>query len=218
MSAVGNRTVRTFALTVITAVCALGAPALADEEPDDDEDAAYIPNHRLSVAAGPQIHGGRIGGRSERGTGLSIEAAYGRGRWQYLVEGTVSSSNKDDLNEPTRADRIAGNRLRAALGLRWIARQFQLDETGGLELFLLSTLGVQRYHHDNGDRLIRPEVGLGFGIQARKIRRPRFTYRLDARVVFTPNDRDSALVRCRGTCAMDTSTSTGFMAGMNIGW
>lgn len=215
MSAVGSGTVRTLALTVITAVCALAAPALADEEPDD-EDGAYIPNRTLTVGAGPQVHGSRIGGRSESGTGLSIEAAYGRGRWQYVAEGTVSSSNKDDLNQG--ADRIAGNQLRAAIGLRWIARQFQLDETGGLELLLLSTLGVQRYHHDNGDRVIRPEVGLGFGVQARKLRRPRFTYRLDARLVFTPNDRDSALVRCRGTCAMDTSTTTGFMTGMSIGW
>jgi hypothetical protein len=217
VSAVGSRTVRTFAL-VVTVIAALTAPALADEELDDGEDDAYIANHKLSVMPGVQVHGTRIGGRAESGVGLALETAYGRGRWQYLAEGSLASSEKDGLVPLRVDDRISGNQLRAAVGMRWIARQFQVDETGGLELFLLSTLGVQRYSHDNGDRVIRPEVAVGFGVQVRKVRRPRFTFRLDARVLFTPNDRESALVRCRGTCMMDAGTSTGLLSGVSVGW
>jgi len=209
--------VRTLAL-VATVITALGAPALADEEPDDEEDEAYVGNHKMSVMTGMLVHGGRIGGRAESGVGLTLETAYGRGRWQYLAEGAVSTSNKDALILSPGAEPISGNQLRAGLGLRWIARQFLLDGTGGIELFLATAVAVQRFSHDNGDRLVRPEVALGFGFQARKVRNPRLTMRLDVRVAFTPNDRDSAFVRCRGTCAMDTGTSTGFLTGITFGW
>lgn len=199
-------------MLVFTVVAALTAPALADEEP------AFAPLPTKSVGIAIQGHSTRIGGRSEGGAGPTLEFALGRDRWQYFAEGSIASTGYD---APTSADplaRIEGRMLRGALGLRWIARQFAPDSSGGVELFLLSALGAQRFYFDDGGRLTRPEVALGFGIQGRIFRRPRLAFRIDARAVFTPNNRESALVACRGDCMDETGSSTGFITGIGLAW
>jgi hypothetical protein len=170
-----------------------------------------------SLAIGVQGHGTRIGGRSEGGFGPSLELALGRDRWQYFAEASIASTGRNDWTTPAADTDIDGKLARGGIGLRWLARQFQVDTSGGLELFLLSALGFQRFYFDDG-RLTRPEVALGFGLQGRTYKRPRLAFRLDARVLFTPNDRESVLVACRGTCMTETGSSTGFLTGIALAW
>lgn len=202
---------RTLAL-VITVIAALTAPALADEEPE------FSPLPKRSVAVGVQGHGTRIGGRSEGGFGAVLEAALGRGRWQYFGEASIASAGYDAPTADDPVARIEGRMVRGGLGLRWLARQFAPNSSAGIELFLLSALGAQRFYFTDGGRLTRPEVALGFGIQGRVFRKPRLAFRIDARAVFTPNNRESALVACRGDCMSEAGSSTGFMTGVALAW
>lgn len=214
----------TLAVAVAIGVATLTAPALADDEPDGpdaEEDAMYAPVPRRSLAIGLQVHGSRIGGRSESGVGPSLELALGRHRWQYFVEGSVATSGMNEWTAPALESRVDGRLLRGMLGARWVARQFQFNSSGGLELVLLGGLGIQRFAFE-GDvvdgRLTRPEITAGFGLQGRSFRRPRIAFRLDARAVFTPNSAESSLVACRGDCMMETGSSTGFVTGMALAW
>jgi hypothetical protein len=183
----------------------------------DDEDEAFVPFPRRSLAITGMAHGTRIGGQSESGFGPALELAVGRGRWQYIGEGSVASADRNDWTAPAADTRIDGRMLRGALGLRWLARQFRPDSGGGIELFLSSLLGLQRFYFDDG-RLTRPELGLGFGIQARIYKRPKVAFRIDVRVLFTPNDNESELVSCRGRCMDEAGSSTGFLTGMGLAW
>jgi hypothetical protein len=205
--------VRTFAL-VSTVLVALTAAAVADDDNDDDE---VTPFPRTSIGFGFQGHGSRIGGRSEAGFGPTLELALGRGRWQYVGEASVATSGMDEWTTPALESRIDGRLLRGSLGLRWIARQFSPDSGGAIELLLVSALGAQRFDFDEG-RLIRPEVSLGFGVQIRKFRQPRLAFRFDVRAVFTPNNRESTLVACRGNCMAESGASAGFLTGIAIAW
>jgi hypothetical protein len=216
VSGVRTPTVRTLAL-VSTVLVALTAPALADDDDVDDDDEEVTPMPRTSVGFGFQGHGSRIGGRSEAGFGPTLELALGRGRWQYVAEASVATSGMDEWTTPALESEINGRLLRGSLGLRWIARQFTPAPAGAIELLLLAGLGAQRFDFDDG-RLIRPEVALGFGVQIRKFENPRLAFRLDARAVFTPNNRESALVSCRGNCMAESGASTGFLTGMTIAW
>ena len=92
--------------------------------------------------------------------------------------------------------------LRGGLGARWLARQFRPDSSGAIELFLVSLVGGQRYYLEQDDRVTRPELALGVGLQGRSFRRPRFAFRLDARVLYTSDD----------------SNSMGFMSGVGFVW
>lgn len=216
MSGVRTPTVRTLAL-VSTVLVVLTAPAVADDGSDDDEP-AVTPLPATSIGFGFQGHGSRIGGRSEAGFGPTLELAIGRGRWQYVGEASVATSGMDEWTTPATEARIDGRLLRGSLGLRWIARQFSPDSAGAIELFLQSALGAQRFDFEDGRGVTRPEVAVGFGVQIRKFHKPRLAFRLDARAVFTPNDRESALVACRGNCMAETGASTGFLSGITIAW
>lgn len=180
----------------------LTGAARADEEPDPDGDYAAFP--RRSYAIGFQIHGTRVDGRSESGVGPSVEAALGRGRWQYLVEAALSDTNRDPTMSSGGSDdmRVDGRLWRGGLGARWLARQFRPDSSGGVELFLHSLVGAQRYRYDDGVKTTRPEVSLGFGIQVRGYNKPRFAFRIDMRVLFTARTEDS----------------TGFLTGLTLAW
>ncbi len=208
------RPVRTLALT-IPLLSALMAPALAD---DDDDGPEYTPLPAKSIAFGAYGHGSRIGGRSEGGFGPTVEVALGRGRWQYFAEVGIATAGLDDWTTPALKTRVDGRLLRGDLGVRWIARQFSPDSSGALEMFMLAALGAQRFTFENDDRLTRPEVSLGFGLQGRMFSRPRLAFRLDIRAVFTPNDHESALVACRGNCMMETGSSAGFLTGITLAW
>ncbi len=214
MSGVRTAIVRTFAL-VSTILIALTAPALADD--DDDDELEIEPLPRTSMGFGFQGHGSRIGSRYEGGFGPTIEFAVGRGAWQYVAEASVATSGMDAWGTPALEEQD-GRLVRGSLGLRWVARQFSPSRAVGIELLLLSALGAQRFAFDDNARLTRPEVSLGFGMQIRRFEKPRLTFRLDARAVFTPNDRKSSLVACRGNCMAEAGASTGFLSGITLAW
>lgn len=209
------------ALPWLVVALTAAAPAVAhadDPATDDDEDGAFVPLPKRSAGFGLLIHGSRIGGDTESGVGPYIEYALGRDRWQYVGEGSLSTTSRNLPNAPSDAMAVGGKMLHGALGVRWLARQFRPDEGGGIELFLTSMLGAQRFYFSDGGRLTRPELAVGFGLQVRTYKRPRIGFHLDARIVFTPNDRESSLVRCVGSCEMEKGASTGFMTGFGLSW
>lgn len=212
---------RTLAYATLALVAGLAAAPSVAHADDEDPDGEFVAFRAKSIAIGGYGHGSRVGGQSEGGFGPTLELAYGRGRWQYLAEGSYASSSFDDPTSPvtsTERMRIEGHVWRGALGTRFLARQFRPDSTGGIELFLLSLLGMEHFHYSGGSKLTRPEVALGMGVQGRVYRKPHLAFRIDLRVLFTPNDRDSALVACRDLCADDTGSSTGFMTGIAFAW
>lgn len=186
--------VLSFALAAL--VLCMGV-ARADDTTTDDEDGEFVPLPRRSMGLAFSGHGTRIDGRSESGFGTTLELALGNDRWQYLAEGGFSTANLAIAG----SDAMTGGRmLRGALGLRWLARQFRPDSSGGIELFLISLAGLQRYYLDDGTRLRRAELAVGFGMQARVFKRPRLAFRVDARMLYTPDD------------------ATGFMSGVGLAW
>jgi hypothetical protein len=199
-------------------VASLAALAGGPSSARAEDDAGFVAMPARSVAVGMQVHGSRIAGRSEGGVGPLLELAVGRARWQYLIEASIASAALSDDAAAHTADRqIDGRMARAAGGVRWLARQFAPAQGGGFELFLAGMVGLQRYYFDDGGRLTRPEVALGVGMQGRSYTRPRFAFRIDARVVFTPGDREAQVLACRDTC-MSGAASTGFMTGVVLAW
>ena len=201
-------------VSALVCVLLLVATGLARaDEPYEDDDGAFVPKPKRSIAIAFGGHGTRIGGHSEVGLGPSLELALGSGRWQYFAEGSLHSATV----RPSTSESITGRMVSGGAGLRWLARQFRPGEGGGIELFLLSRLGYERFYLRDGSRLGRPEIALGFGLQGRMYKRPRIAFRLDMRVLLTPNDRDEELAVCRGRC-MTESASTGFSTGVGFAW
>jgi hypothetical protein len=184
------------------ALVAASGVARADDDTDDDDDGEFVAVPKRSVALSFVGHGTRIDGHSEGGVGAALELALGRGRWQYFLEGVLATSS---ISDPNGDVMLSGRTANAGLGARWIARQFRPDRGGGIELFLLSRLGVQRFYFEDGSRVGRPELAVGFGIQGRVYKRPRIAFRLDTRVLFTPSDD------------MNDDT-TGFSLGVGFAW
>lgn len=216
------RTLAYATLALVAGIAAAPSVAHADSSDDDDDpDGDFVPFRTKSMGIGGYGHGTRVGGRSESGFGPTLELAYGRGRWQYLAEGAYASSSFDDPSSPatsTEKMKIDGHVWRGALGARFLARQFMPDSSGGVELFLLSLVGMEHFHYSGGSKLTRPEVALGMGVQGRVYQKPHLAFRLDIRLLFTPNDRDSALVSCRDLCSKDSGSNTGFMTGIAFAW
>lgn len=185
------------ALPLACLALVLGFGAARADNTIDDEDGDFVPLPKRNIGLSFGGHGTRIHGVSESGVGPSLELALGNDRWQYVAEGGFATSNH---TMPGTEASIGGHVWRAAGGVRWLARQFRPDSSGGIELFVLSLAGVQRYHLDDGMRLTRAELALGFGMQARIYKKPRLTFRIDARVLLTPND------------------PTGFMSGVGFAW
>jgi hypothetical protein len=209
------------ALTCFLVLAALGsATARADDDDDDDDDGDYEPFPTRSIGIGGYGHATHVANHAEGGFGPTLELAYGRGRWQYLVEGSYASSDRDPTTMMLSPgeERVSGHQWRGVLGARWLARQFMPDSSGGVELFLMSLAGIQHYHYAGGSKLTRPEVGLGVGIQGRVYKKPKLAFRLDMRLLFTPDEEDSAFVRCRELCTTQQRSTTGFMTGMAFAW
>jgi len=164
----------------------------------DDEDDAFQPVPKRSVAIAVLGHATHIGDRAEGGIGPALELGLGRGRWMYFVEGALASVSVGDAQMPMQ---LNGRMLHGGIGVRWLARQLRdSNKVGGLELFLQSIAGVQRFYFNDGTRLLRPELAVGFGMQARAFRRPRLAVRFDLRaLVASGND-------------------TGFMGGIGVAW
>jgi hypothetical protein len=180
--------VRHIALVLIC----LTATAHADD--GEDEDAYFASFPKLALAAGMTGHGGHVDGRPEDGMAGVLELDYGRGRWQYLLDGELGTSNV----QRTMTTPVAGTRSRGAVGMRWLARQFIPFDPLGIELYLRGTAGVEHFHWTDGQQS-RPDLSLGLSFAARAFRRPNLFARFDLDLVFASGD-------------------TGIAAGMVVGW
>jgi hypothetical protein len=153
--------------------------------------------HRLkrwTVGAFFVGHSGTIDSEPESGMGPVVELARGLGRSQVFVEVGLAWITVGD--ERDKAKQLRGN-----LGARWIARSFAIDAAGAVEMFLESAVGAHEYWFDTGDEIVRPEISLGVGLQARKYEDPHLSFRFGMRVYFAPVDRDEmAVARCAGNC------------------
>lgn len=194
------------------ALCLILATATARAEGGEDD--GFVPAPGRSLALGGVGHASHLGSSQEGGMGADLEAALGTGRTQVFGELTVASSELDTM--PSEK----GTFGRAGAGVRWLARQFQPEPGGAIELYLEAVTGVERYWWQDGGQLTRPDLGAGIGMQMRAWQFHGLTIRIGARVVFTPTDRDAALVSCRGSgCPMGTSTSVaGLVAGLGVAW
>lgn len=164
---------------IVLLLLALTATARADD--DEDQYFASFPTKMLAV--GVSGHGGRIAGHPEGGLGPMLEVGYGRGRWEYLAEGSYESSSI----ERTMMTTAGGSRLRGALGMRWLARQFIPFDALGVELHLRGAAGLSRYRWDDG-RQTRPDLDVGLAVAARMLRRPGVGMRVDLDLVFADGD------------------------------
>jgi len=173
----------------------------------------FEPAPGRAVELGVVGHASHIGGDVEGGMGPGLELALGSGRWQYFGEAMLEHAETDT----TMATGWMG---RGGLGVRWLARQFQPEPGGGVELFLEASTGVERYWWQGGGQLTRADFAAGAGMQVRAWSLHGLTLRLGMRVVFTPTDRDAALVACRGSgCPVGTSTSVaGLAGGLGVAW
>jgi hypothetical protein len=160
-----------------------------------------------SVLFGIAGHTSRISGLQETGFGPSIELALGHRRWQAYVEGAVTFPEAG----PDGAE-VHGTRYRAGLGVRWLARSFELGEDSSLDMEIEGFTGWQHYDFD-GDVVQRPDVGVGVGYRIRgRFWGRQLGFRLQARAAFAPADRDQVSAICRGTCTMPESRANSGLA------
>jgi hypothetical protein len=177
-----------------------------------DDEFVGAPGHALGLAfAG---HASHIGATNEGGMGANLEGALGLDRTQYFAEVMLASATLDGMPD------VNGYFGRAGVGARWLARQFQPERGGGIEMFLEAVTGVERYWWRDGGTLTRPDLGLGVGVQLRAWQVHGATLRIGSRVMFAPTDRESSLVACRGTgCPAGTATSVaGFVTTVGVAW
>jgi hypothetical protein len=175
---------------IVLLLLALTATARAD----DDEDQYFASFPTKMFAAGVTGHGGRVNGHPEVGIGPSLELGYGRGRWEYLATGSFESSRL----ERTEMTVVGGHRLRGALGMRWLARQFIPFDALAVELHLRGLAGLSRYTWDEGRRT-QPDLDVGLAVAVRMLRKPGIAVRFDLDLVFAEGD-------------------TGVAGGMVFGW
>jgi hypothetical protein len=178
---------------IVLVLIALTATARADDP--EDEDAYFASFPKLSIAAGVTGHSARIDGKSEDGMAGMLELAYGRGRWQYLVEGDLGATNL----QTTMTSRVTGRRERGAAGMQWLARQFIPFDPMAVELYLRGTAGIEHYQWVDDTHLSRPDLDVGLSFALRWFRRPHLFVRFDVDMVFA-------------------SADTGATAGMVLGW
>jgi hypothetical protein len=178
------------------ALVLLALTAAAHADPDtDDEDQYFASFPKLSVAAGMTGHDSHIDGKPETGMTAVLELAYGRGRWQYLVEGDLGTTNL----QTTMTSHVAGRFQRAAVGMRWLARQFIPFDPLGIELYLRGTGGLESYRWTDERTLSRPDLDVGLSFAARAFNRVHVFTRFDIDLIFASGD-------------------TGLTAGMVLGW
>jgi hypothetical protein len=173
------------------AIVAISTPAHADE---DDEDAFFASFSKLTIGAGFAGHSGRIDNHGEAGLGTRVELGYGRGRWQYGAEGDLESS----ALQTTEMTALPGRRMRGALGVRWLARQFIPIDPLAVEMYLHAAAGLSSYRWMD-ERSQRPDLTVGVGTGVRRFGRHDIYMRLDLDLVFSRGD-------------------SGFAAGLVAGW
>lgn len=174
------------------------------------------PVPRRAIAVGVTGLGATVGGLSLGGGGPTFEIALGAGRWQYFGEAALMW-----VAVGPGPDRLGGVLGRAGVGVRWLARSLAIDASGGIEMNLEASSGLQHYQWVQGGRLTRPDLGAGVSWQVRMYRRPGLTIRFSLRALFTPTDDGAAIAAaCRGTCAKASSPARtpGFMGGLGVAW
>jgi hypothetical protein len=196
----------TFLRTILLLALGAATPAYADVETSK---VRAVPTG--SVAIGVAGHAGKLAGLTEGAWGPMLEVALGNGRWQYLAEGSYQLVNLG------ASDGIAGRKLRGGLGVRWLARSFELGTRGAIDMHLEGVAGVSRTELDGMDRVVRPDLGAGVGYQIRAFygrRQARQAgFRVSARILFAPPDRESVIAACAGSCPTPpvAGASSGFM-------
>jgi hypothetical protein len=192
-------------------------PALAAA----DDGAAPVASHAVTV--GVIGHVTKLGGLNESGWGPNVELALGGGRWHYFAEGSVSW-----IGAGPEGAVVDGTQLRGGLGVRWLARSFEigradLNGTGGsFDLLFEAFGGVQRFSWDAdvAGPLVRPDIGAGIAWQLRvRAFHRQLAFRSSARVAFAPADRESVSAVCRGTCTMPArSSNSGVVVVFGAQW
>jgi hypothetical protein len=189
----------------------IASPALAEV---DDE--ALSPLAKRSITVGVGGHNGKLAGLDENGWGPNLELAIGRPRWQYFAEGGVARVKLGPVG-----DRTPGFKWRGGVGVRWLARSFELGDRGSIDMQLEAFTGVSRFQFEDLPRFTRPDLGFGVGYQVRGFfgdeRRKQAGLRVTMRVYFAPTSdvlEEIKMIACRGTCPTTAGTSnSGLMAG-----
>lgn len=197
-------------MRALVILCLIAGTAGAEVTPILDSEPVVQPLPRLSASVGVMGTGGKLAGLDLTGWAPNVELALGSGRWQYFGEvgfGFVKLGPKDD--------RVSGQQLRGGAGVRWLARSFELGDTGAVEMHLEAFAGYSWFDLD-GARIARPDLGAGVGYGLRSFVGKRFRnsgLRVTARVFFAPTDRRDEEIACRGSCPMTAGNSnTGLMA------
>jgi hypothetical protein len=151
------------------------------------------------------------------GLGPSAEVALGFDRTQLFVEGGAYYASAG-----TPPENMAGFLVRGGAGARWIARSFEMDDEGAVEMVLDGVVGAEKFWWENGENLLRPEFAAGVGLQVRKYAHPAFAVRFTIRIYFAPSDDQihvpmAAAARCAGDCAPERHTSGGIMFAIGGG-
>lgn len=198
-------------------LCLLIVTAATSAARADVEDRDPIPPQTRSVAVGIMGHAGRYLGQTEGGWGPYLQLAAGSGRWQYFAELAANrlTSGKDE------AERL-GMFVRGGAGVRWLARSFMFDRRGSIDMNLEAFAGLGQLAFEHGEKVMRPDLGVGVGYQVRKLTSWKLSFNVTARAYFAPHDHSAApMIACRGTtCSTDTapSSSSGLMALFGCAW
>jgi len=172
----------------------------------------------FSLGVGVIGHASYVGEQPETGYGPGLEAALGSGRIQLFGEASLSYVSLQTWTSSSYDTHIVGWMGRGGLGVRWLARQLELERGFGAEMYLLAAGGYERIAWRGGGTLDRPDLDVGFAVQVRSWQHPRMATRIEARVVFTPNDSSSAMIACRGTCPASSGPASGLMTGLVFAW
>jgi hypothetical protein len=181
-------------------------------------EAPYVSWPRWAPELGLGAHVSRIGARSEGGVDGVASLAFGTGRWQLYGRATLGTAGFDNTaTTPALAMAVDGSRTWLGGGLRWLARQYAVDDAL-IEMDLDVQSGIQRYAFGDGTTLVRPDIAIGAGWDVRVPTSHQMTTRIEVRVVFTPNDAKASPIACRGTCDASAGTTSGIDMGLTLAW
>ena len=152
----------------------------------------------------------RYDDQPNRNIGANVELSLDRGRWQYLVEGTIAGvSFGDDFT-----DGIAGRMYRGGAGIRHIARRFSVQDKLDFELGFEAIVALQDIEWQNGERDVRPELDAGFSWNFVYFR--TIAFRTSIRAFFTPSP--TSVMACRGSCPKHDEITSGYMVVTGLSW
>lgn len=194
------------------AIAGLLASGPAQAETGAESNPGLPPVAGRSITLGFTGQGGKVAGVPLGSVGPSVELALGHRRLQSFVEGSVSL-----VWLGVDTDRSTGVQWRGGVGVRWLARSFELGRRASLDMHLEAVGGMSRFQLEDRARFSRPDLGIGVGYQLRAFReranRParQVAFRVSARAVFARSDSRDEQIACRGTCEMSPATDSGLM-------